>query len=71
MIWRLGKLGTNYLTITDGFLQTRAQELLANDGVSIKEVAASLGFDNPANFGKAFKRWLGVSPGRYRANRQA
>jgi len=69
VIRRLGKLGTNYLTITDRFLQTRAQELLANDGVSIKEVAASLGFDNPANFGKAFKRWFGVSPGRYRANR--
>lgn len=70
LIRRLSKLGTNYLAITDEFLRTRAQELLANDGVTIKEVAASLGFDNPANFGKAFKRWFGVSPGRYRDERQ-
>jgi len=69
LIRRLRHLGTNYLAITDEFLRTRAQELLANDGITIKEVAAALGFDNPANFGKAFKRWFGVSPGRYRAER--
>ena len=34
-----------------------AAELLANDRIKIKEVAAALGFHNPANFGKAFKRF--------------
>lgn len=33
------------------------------------EVAAALGFDSPANFGKAFKRWYGLPPGAYRAGR--
>ncbi len=32
----------------------------------IKEVAAVPGFTNPANPGKAFKRWFGVSPGMFR-----
>ncbi len=43
-----------------------AQEMLENDELAIKQVAANLGFDNPANFGKAFRRWCGVSPGAYR-----
>ena len=50
----------------DEFLRIRAVELLANDRIKIKEVAAALGFNNPANFGKAFKRWYGIAPGNYR-----
>jgi AraC-like DNA-binding protein len=69
LIRRLRRLGTTYQEITDEFLLARAQELLTNHGISIKEVAARLGFNNPANFGKAFKRWSGVSPGQYRAQR--
>jgi len=69
LIRRLRRLGTSYQAITDEFLRTRAQEMLGNEGITIKEVAAALGFDNAANFGKAFKRWCGVSPGRYRARR--
>jgi AraC-like DNA-binding protein len=67
LIRRLRSLGTTYQDIMDGFLRVRAAELLANDRTKIKEVAAALGFHNPANFGKAFKRWYGVSPGGFRA----
>ena len=69
LIRRLRHLGTNYQAIIDDFLRGRATELLSNDTVKIKEVAAALGFSNAANFGKAFKRWFGVSPGSYRAGR--
>lgn len=69
LIRRLRALGTSYQAITDEFLQVRARELLANEEVTIKEVAAALGFDSPANFGKIFKRWYGMSPGSYRAAR--
>lgn len=71
LIRRLRRLGTTYQAIMDDFLRARAAELLVNDRVKIKEVAAALGFNNPANFGKAFKRWYGVSPGGYRAQRDA
>ncbi len=67
LIRRLRAMGTTYQAVIDDFLQGRACELLANDQSQIKEVAAALGFSNPANFGKAFKRWFGVSPGNYRA----
>ena len=66
LIRRLRHLGTTYQNIVDEFLRTSALELLTNDRVKIKEVAAALGFNDPANFGKAFKRWYGVSPGSYR-----
>lgn len=66
LIRRLRHLGTTYQQITDDFLLARAQEMLENDELAIKQVAAKLGFDNPANFGKAFRRWCGTSPGAYR-----
>lgn len=67
LIRRLRRLGTSYRQLTDGFLRARARELLGNDQTKIKQVAATLGFDSPANFGKVFKRWHGVSPGKFRS----
>lgn len=69
LIRRLHRLGTSYRDATDDFLRARARELLANDEMKIKQVAAALGFDSPANFGKVFKRWYGVSPGSFRSGR--
>jgi AraC-like DNA-binding protein len=69
LIRRLRRFGTSYQAMMDQFLRARAAELLASDTIKIKEVAAALGFQNPANFGKAFKRWYGVSPGSYRIQR--
>jgi AraC-like DNA-binding protein len=67
LIRRLQRMGTSYQRMVDEFLRVRAAEMLGNDRVMIKEVAAALGFTNPANFGKAFKRWYGISPGEFRA----
>ena len=69
MIRRLRSLGTSYQEITRAFLEARARELLANDEITVKEVSGMLGFDTPANFGRTFKRWFGISPGVYRATR--
>lgn len=69
LIRRLRGLGTTYQEIMDAFLLARAQEMLDNDERTIKEISAALGFDNPTNFGKAFKRWCGIPPGSYRKQR--
>ena len=69
LIRRLRRLGTSYHEVTDEFLSVRARELLANDGRRIKQIASAMGFDSPANFGKAFKRWYGISPGNFRSGR--
>jgi len=47
----------------------KAQQLLRNSSLSIEQVAVSVGYDSEAAFSKAFKRQLGVPPGRYRQNK--
>lgn len=69
LIRRLRRLGVTYQALVDDFLQGRCVELLGNEALKVKEVAAALGFSNPANFGKAFKRWFGTSPGDFRQSR--
>ena len=69
LIRRLRVVGTTYQATIDEFLRARACELLRNEGIQIKEVAAALGFQSAANFGKAFKRWQGISPGGWRSGR--
>ncbi|HTL52526.1 MAG TPA: AraC family transcriptional regulator [Planctomycetota bacterium] len=44
----------------------RAQELLLGTPLSIKEIAASLGFNNADYFAKQFQRHTGVTPKLYR-----
>lgn len=66
LIRRLRGIGTTYQNVVDEFLRARACELLRNDGMRIKQVADALGFQNPSNFGKVFKRWTGLTPGNYR-----
>lgn len=42
-----------------------AHDLLTVGGVSVGEVAERLGYSEVSNFSRAFRRWYGVSPGRY------
>lgn len=46
---------------------SEAHMLLQNRRLSIGEIACALGYDNTAEFTKAFKRHAGVSPSVYRA----
>jgi AraC family transcriptional regulator, regulatory protein of adaptative response / methylphosphotriester-DNA alkyltransferase methyltransferase len=45
----------------------RAAELLARRTVTVREVAHGVGYRQPAQFAKAFRRHLGVAPSDYRA----
>ena len=45
----------------------RAAELLASRGLTVREVAQRVGYRQPAQFAKAFRRHLGVAPSDYRA----
>ena len=44
----------------------RAKQLLAYSDTSLAEISLTCSFSGQANFTKAFKRAVGVSPGRYR-----
>jgi AraC family transcriptional regulator of adaptative response / methylphosphotriester-DNA alkyltransferase methyltransferase len=45
----------------------RAAELLASDVPTVREVAHRVGYRQPAQFAKAFRRYQGVAPSDFRA----
>ena len=45
-----------------------ARELLAADGIPVRSVAASVGYHQPAQFAKSFRRHHGQAPSTYRKN---
>jgi AraC-like DNA-binding protein len=47
-----------------------AQQMLCDPQISIKDVAKSLGYSDPAHFTRAFRRWSGLSPTAFRNNQQ-
>lgn len=49
--------GTSYRALLDELRQTLAEELLGTTGMKVAEVAARLGYSEPASFLHARKRW--------------
>jgi len=45
----------------------KAAELLAARGFTVREVAHRVGYRQPAQFAKAFRRHFGAAPSDYRA----
>jgi transcriptional regulator GlxA family with amidase domain len=48
----------------------RAAEMLADHGMTVREIASRVGYKQPAQFAKAFRRHHGTSPSAYRAARR-
>lgn len=63
---RLGEQNSSVKQIIDDCRHHLAMIYLDQDHLSIKEIAFSLGFSDPSNFSRAFKRWQGETPRRYR-----
>lgn len=63
---RLAKEGTTFQEIYDGYRHRAALTLLKDPELSASEVGMLLGFSEPSTFYRAFKRWEGQTPGRYR-----
>ncbi|MFY0642437.1 MAG: AraC family transcriptional regulator [Bermanella sp.] len=64
----LNKLNTTYQAILDQVRETIALEYLKTTNKPVNEIAYELGFTDPSNFGRAFKKWTGKSPGIFRNN---
>jgi AraC family transcriptional regulator, arabinose operon regulatory protein len=60
------QLGQTPLEFLETQRMTRALQLLRITGLSVKEIAAAVGFDNPFYFTLRFKRKMGVSPRTWR-----
>ena len=62
----LVEAGTSFRKIRDELLRQRAEELLLERRVPIGEVSYLLGYAEPSNFHRAFRRWTGFTPAEWR-----
>ena len=67
LIRRLREARTTYQAVVDDIQMERAKTLLGNAHYRVYDVAGELGYQDPASFGRSFKRWFGMTPGAYRA----
>ena len=63
---RLKAEGTTFEELLDAKRRQLAVRYLGLDRTSVKAAAYKLGFSDPAAFSRAFKRWTGISPSRFR-----
>lgn len=63
---RLQEAGTSYQALLDQARQERAQALLKQPHIPIAHVAQAVGYQDPANFTRAFRQWSGLSPSAFR-----
>jgi AraC-like DNA-binding protein len=68
---RLLAEGTTFRHELDHVRYHVSQQLLSNTERITTEIAASLGYADVSAFNRAFKRWSGVTPARWRAQRAA
>ena len=66
---QLEREGFSYQMIKHEVRRALAFECLDDASLSIAEIAARCGFQEPSAFHRAFRQWTGMSPGRYRAAR--
>lgn len=59
--------GTTFREHLTAVRMDRAAELLADRGLTVREVARRVGYRQPAQFAKAFRRHTGAAPSDYRA----
>jgi len=63
---RLAQDGTSFNELLDQVRFDTARQLLQNDSISVTDISGELGYKDPANFTRAFRRWAGVSPRKHR-----
>ena len=63
---RLRENGTSYSALLQELRRKLAGELLMDNKLAVTDVAFLLGYSEPSAFQRAFRRWRGVSPRRFR-----
>ncbi len=65
---KLSNEGTSFKTLLMEIRRELAEQYISQGMRSVSEVAYLLGFSEPSNFTRAFKRWTGKSPGEFRSH---
>lgn len=68
---RLAAEGTSYQALLEDARKEAAGRHISESKLAIGEIAFLLGYSEPAPFHRAFKRWYGMTPQTFRAQRQA
>jgi AraC-like DNA-binding protein len=63
---RLATHETSFNELQDQTRFDTAKQLLCDNAMGISEISYDLGYANPANFTRAFRRWAGVTPRQHR-----
>jgi len=68
---RLGELDTSYAALLADTRRELACAYLGEERCSVTEIAFLVGFEDVSAFARAFRRWTGLSPSKYRALAQS
>lgn len=63
----LASMGTSYQQVLDEVRRKLALQYLTTTHLPLYEIAYLLGFSDPSNFRRAFRKWTGKAPSEYRA----
>jgi AraC-like DNA-binding protein len=66
---RLADEGQSYVAIANEASGVLAKRLIAEENRTIQETAFLMGFNDVSSFHRAFKRWTGTTPTKFRQNR--
>lgn len=69
LIRKLSAQGTSFREILEQVRQNLAEHLLSNTHLTAAEISGLLGYQEPANFTRAFKRWTKRTPSDWRRKR--
>ena len=64
---RLADYGCSFQQILDQVRRSTAERYLREPNASLSDVAFMLGYSEQSTFQQAFKRWSGITPGKFRA----
>lgn len=63
---KLAQQGSSYRTLVDQARYFEAARLLRRPELALERIAFELGYQDPANFTRAFRRWSGMPPSAFR-----
>lgn len=66
---KLQQHGASFQSLLDETRRQDALRLLEDRTLSVEDIATRIGYTDPANFTRAFRKWTGQSPSEYRSRK--
>lgn len=66
LVRKLASSGVTYQELFEGARYSVSRSLIRETNLTLAEIAAALGYNEASSFTRAFQRWSGISPARWR-----